>query len=1233
MSFRKAMESSKQAPSFDERNIHLGIPGFRYGDLYAPEKLKELQSIFQERLKPLGLYHKYVDYLKEGLENYAQEGDLLIEIGEQVGPFIAEIFGIQSELKRLNKSYTATKRLFEFKNSIVKKEIVKLEKLKTPAPAHRKTLSALFKACVEILKIEKKPSQEEVVADTVLEIYDRLRVYKKAKQAPNAVGPATREWVNHLHLSLSAVFPFELKDAIESEATFITKVFEQLVLYCYIIYLEQKELPKEHRWPSFHLPKPLAFDHLLETEPSPAGGIYGPKQFLRRRDGFKLTDPRMSDTQVASEIDYCVLCHSRKKDSCSKGLHEKDGRIKKSPSGIPLTGCPLNEKISEAHTLASKGNPLGALAIIMVDNPMCPGTGHRICNDCMRGCIYQKQEPVNIPQVETHLLTDILYKLPYGFEIYGLLTRWNPLNRRGLYSLPYNGKNILIIGQGPAGYTLAHYLSSQGFGVVGLDGLKIEPLADPLTGADIGIPLPIKDYKKELYVETDERILMGFGGVSEYGITVRWDKNFLNIIYLTLARKKLYRVYGGVRFGGTLTIEDAWDLGFDHIAMATGAGKPTIIPMKNNLINGIRKASDFLMTLQLTGAAKKDSLASLQLRLPAVVIGGGLTGVDTATEIFAYYPVLVEKVLERYEILEKNGALETLRERMSSYDKQVLQEYLEHGRAVCLERKRAKEAGEKPNFVPLIRKWGGVKLVYRKATSDSPAYRLNYEEVEKALEEGIEFLDGYSPLEAVPDDYGSIKALVLEKQAKDEQGRWQATGQSVTMPVRSLCIAAGTAPNTIYEKERPGTFKKDKWDYYFSTHQASFEHGTSPQLKEGEGFFSSYLENGKTISFYGDNHPHYAGNVVKAMASAKDGYPQIVKLFEKNQMDTHPAKQTERDQAWQEMTEKLDDAFNAVVHEVKRLTPTIVEVIIKAPYAAKKFQPGQFYRVQRYESYSPKIENIRLATEGMALTGAWTDPKRGLMSTIVLEMGHSSRLCADFKPGEKIVCMGPTGEPTVIPENETVLLVGGGLGNAVLFSIAEACRKKNNKVIYFAGYKNAHDLFKLEELKRSTDVLVVCCDRSKPMETGRQTDYVFKGNIVEAMIAYGSGRLGDQPVKMQDVNRLIVIGSDQMMAAVKHARCHQLKDILPEDHIAYGSINSPMQCMMKEICAQCLQKHIHPQTGKEEYVFSCFNQDQHLDKVDFPNLNQRLQGNMVLEKLNNAYLSYIFKKHPELKLV
>ena len=60
--------------------------------------------------------------------------------------------------------------------------------------------------------------------------------------------------------------------------------------------------------------------------------------------------------------------------------------------------------------------------------------------------------------------------------------------------------------------------------------------------------------------------------------------------------------------------------------------------------------------------------------------------------------------------------------------------------------------------------------------------------------------------------------------------------------------------------------------------------------------------------------------------------------------------------------------------------------------------------------------------EGLALTGAWVDEEKGLLSMIVLEMGTSSRLCQLLKEGEEVLVMGPTGSPTEITENETVLL-------------------------------------------------------------------------------------------------------------------------------------------------------------------------------------------------------------------
>src|SRR4029079_12760060 len=268
-----------------------------------------------------------------------------------------------------------------------------------------------------------------------------------------------------------------------------------------------------------------------------------------------------------------------------------------------------------------------------------------------------------------------------------------------------------------------------------------------------------------------------------------------------------------------------------------------------------------------------------------------------------------------------------------------------------------------------------------------------------------------------------------------------------------------------------------------------------------------------------------------------------------------------------------------------------------------------------------------LLMEGIALTGAWVDREKGLLSLIALELGVSSRLVAYLQKGEPVVVMGPTGAPTEIPEGQNVLLLGGGLGNAVLFSIAKAMRDRGNRVIYFAGYKRGEDLFKREEIEAATDQVIWSTDIGAAIAPSRPQDAHFRGNIVQAMLAYQSGNLGDQLVPLSSVDRIIAIGSDRMMAAVKAARHGVLAPYLKPGHASIASINSPMQCMMKEVCAQCLQTHGDPATGKETIIFSCFNQDQDMDRVDFPNLAARLRQNTWRQKLSNLWLYHLLAGH------
>jgi NADPH-dependent glutamate synthase beta subunit-like oxidoreductase/NAD(P)H-flavin reductase len=1224
-------------------DFELGIDGFHFSDLFDAYRLRDLAEKFYEEVEkeePLlsAALNKYIAAGGTGFERRA-ESKILTDAAPFLSNFIAKLFKITREQDDLAHDINVQNPVWRYKFFVQRRAAKKFK----PEQLAQLNQALLWTAVTQLRNTgfdDTLVRDEELsIAEMACRLLDAEEFLAKPDDAEmpasvhDTVGRINRTFEKLKDAEFGTLYSEAILAQDDSAGDLLTV---RAALYIIEAWSAVAFANKSKKWHSFKVPHALNYQnlvHLIHPEPHLHNIMRGPEDILRKRDGFKLTDDRGTMRDALYEIDYCMICHEREKDACSTGLRDPDGTPKRNPLGIKTEGCPLDERISEMHLLKKQGDSVGALALVTIDNPMCAGTGHRICNDCMKGCIFQKQEPVNIPLAETSVLTDVL-DLPFGFEIYNLLTRWNPLNAKRPFQLPYNGKNVMVVGLGPAGYTLAHYLLNEGFGVIGVDGLKIEPLPEAWTG-NLGraCPKPIRDIA-EITDQLDERILSGFGGVSEYGITVRWDKNFLNMMQLMLYRRKRFRAYGGVRFGGTLTIEDAWHYGFDHIAIATGAGRPTIVPMKNNLIRGIRQASDFLMALQLTGAFKKDTLSNLQVRLPAVVIGGGLTGIDTATELFAYYPIQVEKMLAKYEQVVAEFGEEAVVEKFDEEEVRVLQEFLEHGKEVRAERARAAAAGEEPNFIPMVRGWGGVSLIYRKRLQDSPAYRLNHEEVQKALEEGIDIVECMNPAEAVPDEYNAVRALIFERlEYVAETGKFENTGEMHEFPAHTVCVAAGTSPNVIYEKEKPGTFKMDEWRQYFQPFKVERNGDGKLHAVEAEkgetGFFTSYEHDGKFISYYGDNHPQYAGNVVKAMASAKHGYSRVVELFEQELATRGEIAQAEKDAIFDRLEATLDEQLRAYVVRIERLTPTIVDVIVKAPLQARKFEPGQFYRLQNFETSAPIVDGTRLLMEGLALTGAWVDEEKGLLSMIVLEMGTSSRLCSLLKEGEEVLVMGPTGTPTEIPDGENVLLAGGGLGNAVLFSIARALRAKNNKVIYFAGYKNGADLYKREEIENATDQVIWSTDFGDEILPQRAQDAHFRGNIVQAMIAYGEGRLGSRSVELSDVDRIVAIGSDRMMNGVREARHTTLKPYLKEGHTAIGSINSPMQCMMKEVCAQCLQRHVNPHTGEELFVFSCFNQDQHLDFVDFKNLNERLKANSIQEKLTNLWLDRLFDK-PEL---
>ncbi|MGD8430141.1 MAG: pyridine nucleotide-disulfide oxidoreductase, partial [Ectothiorhodospiraceae bacterium] len=732
---------------------------------------------------------------------------------------------------------------------------------------------------------------------------------------------------------------------------------------------------------------------------------------------------------------------------------------------------------------------------------------------------------------------------------------------------------------------------------------------------------PVESWE-DLQEPLDERILLGFGGVAEYGITVRWDKNFLKLIYLTLARRHNFRAYGGARLGGTVTLDNAWELGFDHVVNATGAGLPRVIHMGNSLARGMRQASDFLMALQLTGAGKESSLANLQVRLPAVVIGGGLTGVDTATEVQAYYIKQVEKVLKRYETLAESRGEAAVTGGLNQEDRATLEEFLDHGRAVRAERERAAAAGEEPDFIPLLRQWGGVTIAYRKGMNASPAYIRNHEEVVKATEEGLYYAEGLEPLYAGVDEYDHVSELVCRRMVCEE-GRWLASREEVTLPARSIFVAAGTVPNTIYEREYPRTFALD--GNHFLPHVAHTEDlqpvDVAPHCKSPEfGPFTSYDDNGRRVSFVGDTHPAFHGSVVKAIASAQRSYPLVMADLA-NRPEPQPEPATD-------FLARTDDLFTARVVEINRDNPAMVELWVRAPMAARNFRAGQFFRMQTFESTSPVVRGTRLQIPLLTVSG--TGVKDDMIRLMVLQWGAGPRLVGRLQPGDPLVLMGPTGAPTDMPTGKTIMVVAGRWGAAVMLDIGAALRAAGNRVLYVAAFGRAGDVDHQDELEGGADQIIWCTASEPTIQARRPQDMSLTAtDMIDVVRRYGDGDIGptEAPgIPLSDVDRVMVMGGTGLLKGFQDNLKGEFRDYFAPGVEAFGTVGSPMQCMLKGVCAQCLQWQIDPETGERTRpVFSCAGQDQPLSWIDLDNLAARQQQNRLSDRLAGMWLDHVLE--------
>lgn len=949
-------------------------------------------------------------------------------------------------------------------------------------------ITDLFQIVPEVLAQKKNYENFDVIYEARRKFVQRYAIKKYSK---NDIGQLNFEEITlKLKSIIGNITQDKLASSIVTWQSDPDKYQQELDIsakYCAIMYYNNSSLEL------FDIPRPIDENNHIRQHriQQLAQGAYL---------GFNYRD-HVSEGKAAMHTKYCIYCHKQGKDSCSKGFHHINPE--KHPKKAK-DGCPLKQKISEMNLLKDMGLNIAALAAIVIDNPMVASTGHRICNDCMKTCIYQKQEPVNVPLIETNILEKVL-ELPWGVEIYLLLTKWNPLNIDTPLPKEKSGYNVLVAGLGPAGFALSHYLINEGHNVVAIDGLKISPLHfDTIK--------PIK-YWSGIKIPLEEKPPQGFGGVAEYGITNRWDKNNLTLIRLILERRESFKMYGGIRLGSNITTNQAFESGFDHIALCLGAGRPNYINKPEYFAKGVKSAADFLMNLQQGVPYLDGSNSNMQIRLPAVIVGCGLTAIDSAVELLHYYPTVVKKFAEKWYGADHSRII------LNDEELKIAEEYLEHANLFA----KAKNDQERRE---IIQKLGGVTICYRKNIKDSPAYKLNHEEIEHAIADGIKFIENVSPEEIEVDQYGSVTSLHLSN--KEE------------IPARTILIAIGTNSNEFID------------------------------IEAGESFDSDIFKNKVgNISYFGDCNQKYAGSVVKALASAKNGYKEISNSLQKSAPKL-----------------KKPPVFDSscAINKITHLSADITEIVIHSKICTDNFRPGQFFRLQN------QTKDLSNTIEPIAITAVDINHKENLLTFVIKNVGRSSRLARQFKEGEKVILMGPTGEPTEIISNKIILLIGGGIGNALLIPLAKSLRDNGCSISFISGYKKHSDLIYAEKIEELSDNVIRAFEQ----------DVANPGTIIDAL---EGAKINDL---LDNVDHIYCNGSSMMMSKILEHKNY----FFPNIEITY-SINSPMQCMMKGICGQCIQKT----KDDNGYIFSCARQNFNADSIDFQCLNNRLTQNSLFEKM------------------
>lgn len=181
----------------------------------------------------------------------------------------------------------------------------------------------------------------------------------------------------------------------------------------------------------------------------------------------------------------------------------------------------------------------------------------------------------------------------------------------------------------------------------------------------------------------------------------------------------------------------------------------------------------------------------------------------------------------------------------------------------------------------------------------------------------------------------------------------------------------------------------------------------------------------------------------------------------------------------------------------KVLAPYIKLIEVYNPLVAKKARPGQFIMVRVHEN-----------GERIPLTISDYDPEKGTITIIFQEVGKTTKMLGELKVGDTILDFaGPLGNPAHLEGLKRAVVVGGGLGTALVFSEVKEMHKNGTRVDVIIGARSANLIILENEIRPYCENLYIATDDGSKGHKGFVTDILKKliedGNKYDKVIAVG----------------------------------------------------------------------------------------------------------------------------------